>query len=84
MAFVLLAYSTAYKAGINEAKHYIAETFELMENNFWSNEYELYSDEIISDWTQEFQVIVDRMRICTHVKLLIAAFEATNEQKYLG
>lgn len=31
LAFVLLAYSTAYKAGINEAKHYIAETFELME-----------------------------------------------------
>ena len=52
LAFVLLAYSTAYKAGINEAKDYIAETFELMEKYFWSNEYELYSDEIISDWTQ--------------------------------
>ena len=35
LAFVLLAYSTAYKAGINEAKDYIEETFELMEKHFW-------------------------------------------------
>ena len=34
--FVLLAYSTAYKAGIDESKDYIDETFELMEKYFWS------------------------------------------------
>ena len=82
MAFVLLAYSTAYKAGINEAKQYIAETFELMEKQFWSNEYELYSDEKNSDWTQvsSYRGQNANMHAC---EALIAAFEVTNEQKYL-
>ena len=35
LAFVLLAYSTSYKAGIIESKDYIDETFELMEKHFW-------------------------------------------------
>ena len=30
------------------------ETFELMEKHFWSNEYELYSDEISADWLKRF------------------------------
>jgi mannose/cellobiose epimerase-like protein (N-acyl-D-glucosamine 2-epimerase family) len=82
LAFVLLAYSTAYKAGINEAKHFITETFELMEKQFWSNEYELYSDEKNSDWTQEssYRGQNANMHAC---EALIAAFEVTNEQKYL-
>ena len=35
LAFVLLAYSSAYKAGILKAKDYIEETYQLMEKHFW-------------------------------------------------
>ena len=52
LAFVLLAYSTAYKAGISEAKIYIEEVFELMEKYFWRDEFGLYADEISYDWSK--------------------------------
>lgn len=82
LAFVLLAYSTAYKAGIKEAKNYIEETFDLMENNFWSKDHELYSDEISSDWSivTNYRGQNANMHTC---EALIQAFESTNEQKYL-
>ena len=82
LAFVLLAYSTAYKAGIEKSKDYIDETFELMEKHFWSREHELYNDEISADWTvvSSYRGQNANMHSC---EALIAAFEATNEQKYL-
>jgi mannose/cellobiose epimerase-like protein (N-acyl-D-glucosamine 2-epimerase family) len=82
LAFVLLAYSTAYKSGINEAKDHIDETFELMEKQFWIKEFELYSDEKSSDWTQEssYRGQNTNMHAC---EALIAAYEATNNLKYL-
>ena len=82
LAFVLLAYSTAYKAGIKEAKNYIEETFDLMEKYFWSKEHELYSDEINSDWSivTNYRGQNANMHTC---EALIQAFESTNEQKYL-
>ena len=82
LAFVLLAYSTAYKAGIKEAKNYIKETFDLMENHFWSKDHELYSDEISFDWSivTNYRGQNANMHTC---EALIQAFESTNEQKYL-
>ena len=82
LAFVLLAYSTAYKAGIKEVKNYIEETFDLMEKYFWSKEHELYSDEINSDWSivTNYRGQNANMHTC---EALIQAFESTNEQKYL-
>ena len=82
LAFVLLAYSTAYKAGIKEAKNYIEETFDLMENHFWSKDHELYSDEISSDWSivTNYRGQNANMHTC---EALIQAFESANEQKYL-
>lgn len=82
LAFVLLAYSTAYKAGIKEAKNYIEETFDLMENHFWSKDHELYSDEISFDWSivTNYRGQNANMHTC---EALIQAFESTNEQKYL-
>ena len=82
LAFVLLAYSTAYKAGIKEAKNYIEETFDLMEKHFWSKDHELYSDEISSDWSivTNYRGQNANMHTC---EALIQAFESTNEQKYL-
>jgi len=82
LAFVLLAYSTAYKAGIREAKNYIEETYELMEEHFWLNEYGLFADEISSDWqnVSNYRGQNSNMHSC---EALIAAYEATHDQKYI-
>ena len=82
LAFVLLAYSSAYKAGILKAKDYIEETYQLMEKHFWSKEYELYSDEISTDWkvVSSYRGQNANMHSC---EALIMAFEATGSQKYL-
>ena len=82
LAFVLLAYSSAYKAGILKAKDYIEETYQLMEKRFWSKEYELYSDKISANWkvVSSYRGQNANMHSC---EALIAAFEATGSQKYL-
>jgi len=82
-AFVLLAYSTAFKAGISEAKDYIEETFETMEKYFWLDEFGLYSDEINSDWSKpsDYRGQNANMHSC---EALISCFESTNQIKYLN
>ena len=82
LAFVLLAYSTAYKAGIREAKNYIEETYDLMEKYFWLDEYGLFADEISSDWqsVSNYRGQNSNMHSC---EALIAAYEATHNQKYI-
>jgi len=82
LAFVLLAYSTAYKAGIKEAKNYIEETYDLMEKHFWLDEYGLFADEISSDWqsVSNYRGQNSNMHSC---EALIAAYEATHNQKYI-
>jgi len=81
-AFVLLAYSLAYKAGLDEAKDYVEETFKKMDEYFWEEEFGLYSDEISADWStvSKYRGQNANMHSC---EALIAAYEATNEQKYL-
>ena len=49
LAFVLLAYASAAKAGIVEAKEYVHETFALMDQHFWLPEDGLYADEASAD-----------------------------------
>ena len=82
LAFVLLAYSTSYKAGLSESKKYIDETFNLMEKYFWSADDGLYYDEISADWSRvsEYRGQNANMHSC---EALIMAFEATQEEKYL-
>ena len=82
LAFVLLAYSSAYKAGILKAKDYIEETYQLMEKHFWLKEYELYSDEISADWkvVSSYRGQNANMHSC---EALIMAFEETGSKKYL-
>ena len=82
LAFVLLAYSTAYKAGIREAKNYIEETYDLIEKHFWLDEYGLFADEISSDWqsVSNYRGQNSNMHSC---EALIAAYEATHNQKYI-
>lgn len=81
-AFVLLAYAMAFKAGLDEAKEYIEETFKKMDEYFWEDEFGLYADEISGDWStvSKYRGQNANMHSC---EALIAAYEATNEQKYL-
>jgi mannose/cellobiose epimerase-like protein (N-acyl-D-glucosamine 2-epimerase family) len=81
-AFVLCAYANAAKAGVEGARAKVGETFDLLEERFWSAEAGLYVDEISRDWKT-----VDAYRgqnANMHMtEAMIAAFEATGEAKYL-
>ena len=81
-AFVLLAYSYALSVGLSEAKEYLKETLDLMEQRFWSQEYGLYADEATGDWGTLFPYRGQNanMHSC---EALIAAFDATGEVDYL-
>jgi mannose/cellobiose epimerase-like protein (N-acyl-D-glucosamine 2-epimerase family) len=82
LAFVLLAYSQAVRAGLSEGNEYLKETFDLMEERFWSPEHGLYADEATGDWKTVFPYRGQNanMHGC---EALIAAFEATGERCYL-
>ena len=82
LAFVMLAYATAYKAGVEEAKPWIQETFDLMEKHFWDAEFELYKDEASGDWKEvsSYRGQNANMHTC---EALITAYDATQEQHYL-
>jgi mannose/cellobiose epimerase-like protein (N-acyl-D-glucosamine 2-epimerase family) len=81
-AFVLLAYATALKAGIAEAAEPLSETFDLMERYFWRKNDELYVDEITPDFlsVDPYRGQNANMHTC---EAMIAAFEATGEQRYI-
>ena len=82
LAFVLLAYAHALRAGLDAAREYVAETFDLMERRFWSTSAQLYADEASADWSQlsPYRGQNANMHSC---EALLAAFEATGEQRYL-
>ncbi|PWT71996.1 MAG: N-acylglucosamine 2-epimerase [Proteobacteria bacterium] len=82
LAFVLLAYAHASRAGLEEARTYLRETFDLMESRFWSAQHGLYADEISADWTtiSPYRGQNANMHSC---EALIAAFEATDDTRYL-
>ncbi|NKB75802.1 MAG: AGE family epimerase/isomerase [Gammaproteobacteria bacterium] len=82
LAFVLLAYATALKAGIQEAKQYLEECFNLMERHFWDTNYGLYRDEISADWktVSTYRGQNANMHSC---EAMIAAYQATGNEVYL-
>ncbi len=82
LAFVLLAYAQAAMAGIEAAKAWIDETFELMERTFWSPAAGLYADEADADWrtVSPYRGQNANMHAC---EALLAAFEATGKTRYL-
>ncbi|MEO7324927.1 MAG: AGE family epimerase/isomerase [Dokdonella sp.] len=81
MAFVLLAYSTALKAGIGEAAAWIEEIWDLLEKRFWDAQAGLYRDEADEHW--EFSAYRGQNANMHLTEALIAAFEATNDARYL-
>jgi mannose/cellobiose epimerase-like protein (N-acyl-D-glucosamine 2-epimerase family) len=81
-AFVLLAVSTAYRAGIPWAATLIEYLYNILELHFWEPEYELYKDEINSDWSiiSPYRGQNANMHLC---EAMMAAYEATLDRKYL-
>lgn len=82
LAFVLLAYAHALAAGVSEAREYMAETYDLMEQRFWQEEHGLYADQASADWTvlHPYRGQNANMHAC---EALLAAFDASAEPHYL-
>jgi mannose/cellobiose epimerase-like protein (N-acyl-D-glucosamine 2-epimerase family) len=82
LAFVLLAYAHALMAGASEAQEWIGETFDLMEQRFWSPQSGLYADEASPDWWElsPYRGQNANMHSC---EAMLAAFEASGETRYL-
>jgi len=82
-AFVLLAFAHAVMAGMDEARPWLAEAFELLEQRFWDAQAGLYADEASADWQQlsPYRGQNANMHAC---EALLAAFKATGEARYLG
>ncbi|WP_432722154.1 AGE family epimerase/isomerase [Jeongeupia wiesaeckerbachi] len=81
LAFVLLAYSHALMAGVDEARGWLDETWDLMEARFWEPQHGLYADEASPDWhLKPYRGQNANMHAC---EAMLAAFEATGETRYL-
>ena len=81
-AFVLLASSKAYEAGISWAINIMDYVFNILEEHFWETKYRLYADEISSDWskTSSYRGQNANMHLC---EAMISSYEATSNIKYL-
>ncbi|MDR0184273.1 AGE family epimerase/isomerase [Lysobacter arvi] len=81
VAFVLLAYSTALKAGIEEAAPWIDETWNLLESRFFEAQAGLYRDEADADWNfSDYRGQNANMHMC---EAMLAAYEATRQPRFL-
>ncbi len=80
MAFVLLAYAAALKAGITQAAPWIDETWQLLEEKFWDSEAGLYRDEADEQW--KFSSYRGQNANMHLTEALIATFEATHDSRY--
>lgn len=81
VAFVLLAYATAMKAGIGEAAPWLDETWDLLEARFWEAEAGLYRDEADVDWNfSAYRGQNANMHMC---EAMLAAYEASTQPRYL-
>ena len=81
MAFVMLAYATAMKAGIDEASPWLDETWQLLEARFWDSDAGLYRDEADCDWV--FSAYRGQNANMHLTEALLAAYEASTDQRYL-
>ena len=81
LAQTLLAYAKAVGIGVEEARPFLEETWDILETHMWSSEYGLYAEEADANW------VVDPYRSESGnlhtTEALISAYEATKEQRYL-
>jgi len=81
VAFVLLAYSTALKAGITEAAEWMDETWDLLEKRFWDAQAGLYRDEADVNWHfSSYRGQNANMHMC---EAMLAAYQASDDPRYL-
>ncbi|HTA64130.1 MAG TPA: AGE family epimerase/isomerase [Xanthomonadaceae bacterium] len=81
VAFVLLAYACARKAGVAEAAAWTDETWELLESRYWDPEAQLYRDEADPDWNfSAYRGQNANMHMC---EAMLAAFDASGDRRYL-
>jgi mannose/cellobiose epimerase-like protein (N-acyl-D-glucosamine 2-epimerase family) len=81
VAFVLIAYASARRAGIAEAAAWMEETWELLERYFWDEHAGLYRDEADFDWQfARYRGQNANMHLC---EAMLAAYEASGAQRYL-
>lgn len=81
VAFVLLAYSTALKAGIDEVVPWIDETWQLLESRFFDADAGLYRDEADAEWNfSGYRGQNANMHMC---EAMLAAYEATKQSRFL-
>lgn len=81
LAFVLLAYATAMKAGIAEAAPWLDETWALLQSRAWDADAGLYRDEADTNWNYTgYRGQNANMHMC---EAMLAAYEASNDPRYL-
>ncbi|MBO9766582.1 MULTISPECIES: AGE family epimerase/isomerase [Xanthomonas] len=81
VAFVLLAYACGLKAGVDEARAWMDETWQLLEKYFWDAQFGLYRDEADAQFNfTSYRGQNANMHMC---EAMIAAYEASGEQRYL-
>ena len=81
VAFVLLAYSTALKAGLTEVHPWMDETWELLEKRYWDADAGLYRDEADEHWNfSNYRGQNANMHMC---EAMLAAYQASDEPRYL-
>ena len=81
VAFVLLAYACGLKAGIEESRGWMDETWQLLEQRYWEPAFGLYKDEADTQWNfSDYRGQNANMHMC---EAMLAAFEASGERRYL-
>ncbi|HEU0276712.1 MAG TPA: AGE family epimerase/isomerase, partial [Rhodanobacteraceae bacterium] len=81
IAFVLVAYSHALRAGLAEAATWMDETWDLLERYFWDADAGLYRDEADAAWHfSDYRGQNANMHMC---EAMLAAFEASQRPRYL-
>ncbi len=81
LAFVMLAYARAVEAGVDEARPWLAETWDVLEQRFWEPQHGLYADEATADWQlSSYRGQNPNMHLC---EAFLAAFEASADPRYI-
>jgi mannose/cellobiose epimerase-like protein (N-acyl-D-glucosamine 2-epimerase family) len=81
VAFVLLAYAVALRAGLKEARPWLTETWTLLESRYWDEAHGLYRDDADPDWNfSGYRGQNSNMHLC---EALLAAYAAAGEARYL-
>ena len=82
LAFVVLAFATAYEAGFEDAKIDLERAYQIMEEKFWQSDTGLYADEANPNWSEitDYRGQNANMHSC---EAMLTAYQVTNQQYYL-